>query len=124
MFYSEEIIEEVRSRNPIVDVIGSYVHLTKKGGNYFGLCPFHNEKSPSFSVSPSRQMYHCFGCGAGGNVLTFVMDYENYSFPEAMEMLAKRAGIELPKQEFTPEMRREADQRSTLLQIQKDAAYF
>ena len=99
--YSEDIIEEVRSRNPIVDVIGSYVHLQKKGGNYFGLCPFHNEKSPSFSVSPTRQTYHCFGCGKGGNVITFVMDYENYSFVEALEFLADRAGIELPKQEYT-----------------------
>ncbi len=124
MFYSEEIIEEVRQRNPIVDVIGSYVHLTKKGGNYFGLCPFHNEKSPSFSVSASKQMYHCFGCGKGGNVLTFVMEYENYSFPEAMEMLAKRAGIELPQQEYTPQMKEEADQRTLLLKMHKDAAIF
>ena len=124
MFYSEEIIEEVRQRNPIVDVIGSYVHLTKKGGNYFGLCPFHNEKSPSFSVSASKQMYHCFGCGKGGNVLTFIMEYENYSFPEAMEMLAKRAGIDLPQQEYTPQMKAEADQRTMLLKMHKDAAIF
>lgn len=81
----------------MVDVIGSYVHLTKKGGNYFGLCPFHNEKSGSFAVSPSRNSYHCFGCGKGGNVITFIMEYENYSFPEALELLANRAGIELPK---------------------------
>ena len=123
-FYSEEIIEEVRSRNPVVDVIGSYVHLTKKGGSYFGLCPFHNEKSPSFSVSPSRQTYHCFGCGKGGNVITFVMDYENCSFPEAMEMLASRAGIELPKQEYTPEMKKNKDARDALLQMHKEAALF
>jgi len=122
--YSQDIIEEVRSRNPVVDVIGSYVHLTKKGGSYFGLCPFHNEKSPSFSVSASKQMYYCFGCGKGGNVLTFIMDYENCSFPEAMELLAKRAGIELPKQEFSREQQREADARSVLLKIHRDAAYF
>jgi len=122
--YSQDIIEEVRSRNPIADVIGSYVHLTKKGGNYFGLCPFHNEKSPSFSVSPSKQMYYCFGCGKGGNVLTFIMDYENCSFPEAMEILAKRAGLELPKQEYSREQRQEADERTLLLKIHKDAAYF
>ncbi|MBR6323135.1 MAG: DNA primase, partial [Lachnospiraceae bacterium] len=124
MYYSDEIIEEVRARNPIVDVIGSYVHLQKKGANYFGLCPFHSEKSPSFSVSPSKQMYHCFGCGVGGNVLTFIMDYENFSFQEAMQMLAERAGIELPKQETTAEMRREADERQILLKIHKDAATF
>lgn len=76
MRYSDEVIEEVRARNDVVDVIGGYIHLQKKGSNYFGLCPFHNEKSPSFSVSPQKQMYYCFGCGKGGNVITFVMDYE------------------------------------------------
>ena len=124
MYYSDELIEEVRTRNPIVDVIGSYVHLQKKGANYFGLCPFHNEKSPSFSVSPQKQMYHCFGCGVGGNVITFVMEYENYSFQEAMKMLADRAGITLPQQEYTKEMRREQDTRSQLLAVHKDAATF
>ncbi len=124
MFYSDELIEEVRTRNPIVDVIGSYVHLQKKGANYFGLCPFHNEKSPSFSVSPARGMYHCFGCGVGGNVITFVMEYENYSFQEAMKMLADRAGITLPEQEYTAEMRRDRDTRSQLLAVHKEAATF
>ena len=124
MYYSEEIIEEVRARNPIVDVIGSYVHLQKKGGNYFGLCPFHNEKSPSFSVSPGRQMYHCFGCGVGGNVITFMMEYENLSFQEALQALADRAGITLPKQEYSEEQRKDADLRATLLKIHKDAATF
>lgn len=124
MYYSDEIIEEVRSKNPVVDVIGSYVHLTKKGGNYFGLCPFHNEKSPSFSVSPQRQMYHCFGCNAGGNVFSFIMEYENVTFPEAMEILAKRAGITLPKQEYTPGMRAENDRRTLLLEIHKEAAIY
>jgi len=124
MYYPDEIIEEVRERNPIVDVIGSYVHLQKKGANYFGLCPFHNEKSPSFSVSPTRQMYHCFGCGVGGNVITFVMEYENCSFQEAVQNLAARAGVELPKEEYSPEMRREQDLRSVLLKIHKDAATY
>ena len=124
MYYSDELIEEVRARNPIVDVIGSYVHLQKKGANYFGLCPFHNEKSPSFSVSPSKQMYHCFGCGVGGNVITFVMEYENYSFQEAMKMLADRAGIVLPEQEYTAEMRKERDTRAQILRVHKDAATF
>ena len=85
MFYPDEIIEEVRNQNDIVDVISEYVKLQKKGANYFGLCPFHNEKSPSFSVSPGKQMYYCFGCGEGGNVISFVMKYENYSFIEAVQ---------------------------------------
>lgn len=93
MYYSEELIEEVRSRNDIVDVISGYVRLQKKGSSYFGLCPFHNEKSPSFSVSRQKQIYYCFGCGAGGNVFTFLMEYENFSFVEAMKYLADRAGI-------------------------------
>lgn len=83
MFYPEDLVEEVRTRNDIVDVISQYVKLTKKGATYFGLCPFHGEKTPSFSVTPSKQMYYCFGCGAGGNVITFVMEYENYTFKEA-----------------------------------------
>ena len=100
-YYSDDIIEEVRSRNDIVDVISQYVRLQKKGSTYFGLCPFHNEKTGSFSVSPNKQMYYCFGCGAGGNVFTFLMEYENFTFPEAMEALAERAGVELPKQEYS-----------------------
>ena len=110
-YYSDELIEEVRSRNDIVDVISGYVRLTKKGSTYFGLCPFHNEKTGSFSVSPNKQMYYCFGCGAGGNVFTFLMQYENFSFPEAMEALAERAGIELPKQEMSAQAKKEADKR-------------
>lgn len=106
-YYSDELIEEVRSRNDIVDVISGYVRLTKKGSTYFGLCPFHNEKTGSFSVSPNKQMYYCFGCGAGGNVFTFLMQYENFSFPEAMEALAERAGIELPKQEMSAQAKKE-----------------
>ena len=103
MYYPDELVEEVRSRSDIVDVISSYVKLQKKGGTYFGLCPFHNEKTPSFSVTPSKQMYYCFGCGAGGNVITFLMEYENYTFPEALEALAERAGVELPKGEESAE---------------------
>ena len=103
MYYPEELVEEVRIRNDIVDVISGYVKLTKKGSNYFGLCPFHNEKSPSFSVSAPKQMYYCFGCGAGGNVITFIMEYENYTFSEALKFLADRAGIELPKEDNSRE---------------------
>ena len=123
-YYSDDIIEEVRSRNDIVDVISLYVRLSKKGSTYFGLCPFHNEKTGSFSVSPNKQMYYCFGCGAGGNVFTFLMEYENFTFGEAMEALADRAGVELPKQEYTSAQRQEADKRARLLEINKEAAKY
>lgn len=124
MYYPEDVIEEVRTRNDIVDVISQYVSLKKKGANYFGLCPFHNEKSPSFSVSPSKQMYYCFGCGAGGNVITFVMEYENYSFVEALKMLADRAGITLPEMEYSKEAKAQADLKATLLEINRLAANY
>lgn len=123
-YYDNDIIEEVRSRNDIVDVISQYVHLQKKGSSYFGLCPFHNEKTGSFSVTPSKQMYYCFGCGAGGNVFTFLMEYENFTFSEAMEALADRAGVELPKQEMSSQARQEADRRSRLFEINKEAAKY
>ena len=124
MYYSDEIIEEVRMKNDIVDVISDYVKLQKKGSSYFGLCPFHNEKSPSFSVSPGKQMYYCFGCGAGGNVFTFIMEYENYTFVEALKHLAERAGVTLPEAEYSKEAKAAADLRTTLLEIQKKAAAF
>ena len=123
-YFSDDIIEEVRSRNDIVDVIGQYVHLTKKGSTYFGLCPFHNEKTGSFSVSPNKQMYYCFGCGAGGNVFTFMMQYENFTFGEAMEALADRAGVALPQQEYSAAQKREADKKQRLLEINKEAARY
>ena len=123
-YYSDELIEEVRSRNDIVDVISGYVRLQKKGSTYFGLCPFHNEKTGSFSVSPAKQMYYCFGCGAGGNVFTFLMEYENFTFPEAMQALADRAGVDLPKQELSGEAKRESDKRSRLLEINKEAGKY
>lgn len=124
MYYSDEIVEEVRMKNDIVDVISDYVKLQKKGSSYFGLCPFHNEKSPSFSVSPGKQMYYCFGCGAGGNVFTFIMEYENYTFVEALKYLAQRAGVTLPEAEYSKEAKAAADLRTTLLEIQKKAAAF
>lgn len=124
MYYSDEIIEEVRMKNDIVEVISDYVKLQKKGSSYFGLCPFHNEKSPSFSVSPDKQMYYCFGCGAGGNVFTFIMEYENYNFVEALKYLAQRAGISLPEGEASKEARAFADFKSRLLEVQKRAASF
>ena len=124
MYYPDEVIEEVRSSNNIVDIIGGYVRLQKKGSSYFGLCPFHNEKSPSFSVSPNKQMYYCFGCGAGGNVFTFIMEYENQTFPEAVKILADRAGITLPEAELTEEQKRERNKRQLLLEINKTAANY
>lgn len=96
MRYSEETIEEVRQANDIVDVISQYVHLKRSGRNFFGLCPFHNEKSPSFSVSPDKQIFHCFGCGVGGNIFTFLTKIEGITFIEAVQNLAKRANIQLP----------------------------
>ena len=124
MYYPDEVIEEVRSSNNIVDIIGGYVRLQKKGSSYFGLCPFHNEKSPSFSVSPNKQMYYCFGCGAGGNVFTFIMEYENQTFPEAVKILADRAGIALPEAELTEEQKRDRNKRQLLLEINKTAANY
>lgn len=123
-FYSDELVEEVRARNDIVDVVGGYVRLQKKGNTYFGLCPFHNEKTGSFSVSPNKQMYYCFGCGAGGNVFTFLMQYENFTFGEAMQTLADRAGVDLPKQEMSEVQKKEADRRTRLLEINKEAAKY
>ena len=124
MYFSEDLIEEIRLKNDIVDVISGYVKLQKKGSSYFGLCPFHNEKSPSFSVSRSKQMYYCFGCGAGGNVITFIMEYENYSFVEAVKMLAERAGVELPEIEYSKEAKEKADLKTTMLEINKLAAKY
>lgn len=125
MYYSDDLIEEIRTRNDIVDVVSGYVRLQKKGSTYFGLCPFHNEKSPSFSVTPAKQMYYCFGCGAGGNVFTFLMEYENLSFPEALRQLGERAGVELPKEEdYNPRARQEADLKAVLLEIHKEAARY
>ncbi len=124
MYYSEEIVEEVRMKNDIVDVISGYVKLQKKGGNHWGLCPFHNEKSPSFSVSGSKQMYHCFGCGAGGNVFTFVMNYENFTFRESIKLLADRAGVHLPEVEDSAEARQKQNKRARLLEVNKEAAKF
>ncbi|MCI5595611.1 MAG: DNA primase [Lachnospiraceae bacterium] len=125
MRYPEELIEEVRSRNDIVDLISTHVPLKKKGSSYFGNCPFHNEKTPSFSVSRDKQMYYCFGCGAGGNIFTFLMEYENYTFVEALEYLAQRSGVELPKQELTGKEKEEMDQKTLLRGMNKAAAgYF
>ena len=121
MKYPEKFITELVERSDIVDVVSGYVRLGKKSGaNMFGLCPFHSEKTPSFSVSPDKQIYHCFGCGKGGGVINFVMEIENLSFPEAVEFLARRAGMPLPEQEDDAESRK----RARLLNLNRDAARF
>ena len=124
MYYPDELVEEVRAKNNIVDVISGYVRMQRKGNSYFGLCPFHNEKSPSFSVSPDKQMYYCFGCGAGGNVFTFMMAYENCSFPEAIKELADRVGVALPEMEYSEEVKKREGRKAKLLEVNKEAAKY
>ena len=120
MAFPQRFLDELVARSDIVDVVGSYVALTKKGANYFGLCPFHNEKTGSFSVSPDKQIYHCFGCKKGGGVISFIMEIENLSFPEAVAFLANRAGMQLPEQADDPG----AKKRQRLLALNRDAARF
>ncbi len=124
MYYPEEIVEEVRQKNDIVDVISGYVTLQKRGGNYVCCCPFHSEKTPSFYVSRSKQIYKCFGCGEGGSVTTFLMKYENCTFQEAVKMLADRAGVTLPEAQYSEEAKRREDRRKALLGVNKEAAKF
>ena len=124
MYYPDEIVEDVIRQNNIVDIISPYVQLKKSGANYFGLCPFHNEKSPSFSVSESKQMFYCFGCGEGGNALTFLMKYENASFQEALTRLAERAGITLPAVQYSDDARKAEEVRKRLLAVNKETAVY
>ena len=124
MYYEEDFVEEVRQRSDVVDIISSYVNLKRTGSNYVGLCPFHNEKTASFSVSPSKQMYYCFGCGAGGNVFTFLMEYENLTFVEALERLAEQAGMELPEKGNSENDRKRRDLRDSILEVNKLAANY
>ena len=122
--YPEYIIREVADKNDIRDLISQYVHLKKAGNSYVGLCPFHNEKTPSFAVNGNKQMYHCFGCGAGGNVYTFIMNYENHTFPEAVKMLADRAGVQIPEPEISEEAKKRESRKARLLEVNKEAAKF
>ena len=124
MYYPEEIIEEILSRNDLVDVVSEYVRLKKQGSSHFGLCPFHNEDTPSFSVSPDKQMYYCFGCQSGGNVFTFIMQMENYSFVDAVKYLAARANIDLPQAEYSEEVKKELKEREIVLNIHKETAKY
>ena len=103
----EETIEEVRLRTDIVEIISEYVSLQRKGKNYLGLCPFHSEKTPSFTVTPEKQMFYCFGCHIGGNVFSFLMKKENWSFVESVHNLARRCGVSLPEKEQSPREREE-----------------
>ena len=99
MAFPAAFIDDLISRNPIEEVVGEYVQLTRKGSNLFGLCPFHGEKTPSFSVAPGKQIYYCFGCHRGGGVINFIMEQENLAYPDAVRFLAKRVGLEVPEDE-------------------------
>lgn len=124
MYYSDDVIDEVLSRNDIVDVINGYTSLRRKGNSYEACCPFHHEKTPSFKVSRDKQMFHCFGCGVGGNVFTFVMEYENMNFPEALEHLANRAGVVLPERDASAEQRSKEQYKVVLREMNKAAAAY
>lgn len=124
MLYDTSIIDQVRRENDIVEVVSAYVKIQKRGGYYMGLCPFHSERSPSFSVSPGKQIFHCFGCGAGGDVFSFIEQYENLSFSEALKLLADRAGVALPAPSQTGEEKRARDRKMALLEINKQAATY
>ena len=124
LYYPDNIVEQVRQQSNIVDIISGYVRLTRHGSSYLGLCPFHNEKTPSFSVSESKQIFKCFGCGESGNVVTFLMKYENFTFPEALKVLADRAGISLPEQEYSEEQKKRSGRRNQLLEINRQAAVY
>lgn len=124
MYYPKEVIDDVRTGNDIVDVIGGYVKLNKKGSNYMGLCPFHKEKTPSFSVNEENQFYHCFGCGASGNVYSFMMEYEKFSFPDAVKYLAARINYTLPEVDYTKEQAQKREEKKQLYAIHKVAARF
>ncbi|NLW56754.1 MAG: DNA primase, partial [Firmicutes bacterium] len=120
----ERLIEEVKEHNEIVAVISDYVQLKPQGRSYVGLCPFHGEKTPSFTVSREKQLYHCFGCGAGGDVLSFIMNIENLSFREALRLLAERANISLPDEHLSPPQRQQKEEYERLYQLNDLAARF
>ena len=120
----EEKVREVAERISITDVVGEYVQLRRAGANFLGLCPFHGEKTPSFNVNPAREMFHCFGCGAGGSVFTFIMRIEGVSFPEAVKVLARRAGVEIEERQLTPSERQAQDEREQFRRINEITAEF
>ena len=124
MLYSQDLVEEVRIQNDIVEVISGYIPLKQKGRTYFGLCPFHNESTPSFSVSPDKQLYYCFGCGAAGNVFSFIMQMENCDFVEALKKLAQRVNVTLPEGEYSKERAAEEENKKRLFEIHSEAGRF
>src|SRR5690554_3093821 len=126
-WYPDEFLDEVTARNDIVDIVREYLPLKPSGRGYFGLCPFHNEKTASFHVSPERQIYHCFGCGEGGNVITFMMAIERMEFVEAVKLLADRAGLDIPEQEYEFGKKKQGvskSKREELHDINKECARF
>lgn len=124
VIYENSLIDEIKANTDIVEIISQYVALKRKGSNYFGLCPFHNEKSPSFSVSQNKQIFHCFGCGAGGDAIGFLKRIENISFAEAVEMLAERANITLPKVETSEEDKKRLLMQEKVFKVNEAAALF
>src|SRR5512146_1903192 len=120
----DEKVREVRERAPILDVISGYMSLRKSGANYLGLCPFHGEKTPSFNVNPGRAIFHCFGCGLGGNVFSFIMKMEGLSFPEAVKFLAKRVGVIIEERPPTAAEKRRSDERESLYRVTEQAMRF
>ena len=113
----EEKVREVAEKISIVEVVSDYVSLRRAGGNFLGLCPFHAEKTPSFNVNPAREIFHCFGCGAGGNAFSFVMKIEGVNFPEAVKLLAKKAGVEIEERQLTPSEKKSHDEHAQFLRI-------
>ena len=124
MYYSQEVVDEVLANTDIVDLVSAHVHLKKRGKDYIGLCPFHNEKTPSFNVIPAKNMFYCFGCGAGGSAITFLMKYNNCTFREALQDLADRAQITLPAPNYSEETKKREQHRQDLLAINKEAATY
>lgn len=120
----DDKVREVRERAPILEIISGYMSLRKSGANYQGICPFHGEKTPSFNVNPARGIFHCFGCGAGGNVVTFVMRMEGMNFPQAVKFLAKRVGVDIPERPLTREEKRKVDEQDQLYEINEIATQF
>ncbi|MFA7572158.1 MAG: CHC2 zinc finger domain-containing protein, partial [Lutispora sp.] len=123
MFFSEELISEIIEKNDIVDIISQYMNLKKRGKNHIGLCPFHSEKTPSFSVSQDKQLFYCFGCSEGGNVSTFIQKIEKMTYPESLRFLAEKAGIEIGD-DVSKEDLEKAKKKQNLLRINKEAARF
>ena len=124
IFIPVDKILEIKNAADIVDIVSEVVHLKKAGKNFLGLCPFHSEKTPSFSVSPEKQIYHCFGCGVGGNIFSFLMKNDGIAFPEAARTLARRYGVNIPTQSLTGEQKKRISERESLLNINRQAMDF